>query len=223
MDSGLALRIGATALAAYLLGGIPWALIIGKAFYSIDVRTVGSGNLGATNVFRALGAKAAIATLLLDGAKGAAAVGVGWVLVPTSTYGVQPQQWAMIAATMAAILGHSYSPYIGFKGGKGVATAAGALAVLTPLAWPILFLTWLLVIALFRMVSLGSIVIAVEFPILCYLLYPGDWALFAFAFIAASLVIWRHHANIGRIARGEEPKISFKQRGSAARKNREGS
>jgi len=123
---------------------------------------------------------------------------------------------------MAAILGHSYSPYIGFKGGKGVATAAGALLILTPLAWPILFLTWLLVLAVFRMVSLGSIVIAIEFPILCWLLYPGDWVLFGFAFIAASLVVARHHANIGRIFRGEEPRISIKGRGAAAR-NKDGS
>jgi glycerol-3-phosphate acyltransferase PlsY len=202
---------------AYLLGGIPWALIIGHQFYRIDVRKEGSGNLGATNVLRVLGAKAAAATLLLDMAKGSAAVVLAIVLVPVARFGIVPQQWAMILATMAAIVGHSYSPYIGFKGGKGVATAAGAVLILTPYPWPILLLTWLLVVALFRTVSLGSVVIAVEYPILCAWLYPGEWLIIGFATIAAALVVWRHRTNIVRIVRGQEPKVSFRDRGSAAR------
>jgi glycerol-3-phosphate acyltransferase PlsY len=210
-------RLVAAVAFAYLVGGIPWALIIGLKFYKIDLRKEGSGNLGATNVLRVLGAKAAAATLALDIAKGAAAVGVSVFLVPIAQFGADAQQWAMILATMAAILGHSYSPYIAFKGGKGVATAAGALLVLTPYPWPILLLTWLLVIALFRMVSLGSVVMAVEYPLLCWVFYPGDWLLIGFAVIASTLVIWRHRANIVRIVRGQEPKVSFKDRGSAAR------
>jgi glycerol-3-phosphate acyltransferase PlsY len=202
---------------AYLLGGIPWALIIGHRFYRIDVRKEGSGNLGATNVLRVLGAKAAAATLLLDMAKGSAAVGLAIFLVPEAQFGVVPQQWAMILATMAAIMGHSYSPYIGFKGGKGVATAAGAVLILTPYPWPILLLTWLLVIALFRMVSLGSVAIAVEYPLLCAWLYPGEWLIIGFAALAAALVVWRHRTNIVRIVHGQEPKVSFRDRGSAAR------
>ena len=202
---------------AYLLGGIPWALIIGLKFYKIDLRTEGSGNLGATNVFRVLGAKAAAATLALDIAKGAAAVALAVLLVPEAQFGVLALEWAMILATMAAILGHSYSPYIKLRGGKGVATAAGALLVLTPYPWPILLLTWLLVIAIFRLVSLGSVVIAIEYPILCLIFYPGDLLLIGFAAIAATLVVWRHRTNIVRIVRGQEPKVSFKNRGSAAR------
>jgi glycerol-3-phosphate acyltransferase PlsY len=202
---------------AYLLGGIPWALIIGQQFYRIDVRTEGSGNLGATNVLRVLGAKAAAATLLLDMAKGSAAVGLAILLVPEAQFGIVLHQWAMILATMAAIVGHSYSPYIGFKGGKGVATAAGAVLILTPYPWPILLLTWLLVIALFRIVSLGSVVIAVEYPLLCAWLYPGEWLIVGFAVLAAALVVWRHRTNIVRIVHGQEPKVSFKDRGSAAR------
>ncbi len=128
MDLQLGVRIVAAAVVSYLVGGISWAYIIGKRFYGIDVRLHGSGNLGATNVFRTLGAKAAIATLVLDVAKGAAAVGFAWWLVPVATYGETAHTWAMIAATMAAILGHSYSPYIGFRGGKGIATAAGRTA-----------------------------------------------------------------------------------------------
>lgn len=203
--------------ASYLLGGIPWALIIGKLFYHVDVREHGSGNLGATNVLRALGAKAAIATLLLDAAKGAAAVGLAWWLVPAATYGTTAHQWAEVIATMASILGHSYSPYIGFKGGKGVATAAGALLILTPLAWPFLFGSWLIVILVFRIVSLASVIIAIEYPILCLLLYREEWVIFGFAMVASALVVWRHRGNIMRIIRGEESRVSFKQRGSAAR------
>jgi glycerol-3-phosphate acyltransferase PlsY len=205
----LTLRVVATLVAAYLLGGIPWALIIGRGFYKIDVREHGSGNLGATNVMRVLGWKAALATLLLDAAKGALAVYLAKLLVPYQPSGPDYQQWAMLVATLASMAGHSFSPYIGFKGGKGVATGAGALLVLVPLAWPILFLTWVLVIALTRLVSLGSVIIAVEYPLLMLWLYYGDWPLLGFAVVAAGLVIWRHSANIGRILRGTEPRISF--------------
>jgi acyl phosphate:glycerol-3-phosphate acyltransferase len=218
MDSQLAVRFAAILVFGYLVGGISWSLIIGKTFYQIDVRDSGSGNLGATNVFRALGAKAAIATLLLDAAKGSLAVGFAWWLVPTVPYGESAHTWAMIAATMAAIFGHSYSPYIGFKGGKGVATAAGALLVFTPYPWPFLFGSFILVVAFSRMVSLGSIVVAVEYPILCLVFYPGNWTIFGFACVAAGLVIWRHRANIVRIWRREEPRVSFGGRGTEARK-----
>ena len=217
MDWQLAWRVALTLAAAYLLGGIPWALVIGRRFYHIDVREHGSGNLGATNVFRALGAKAAIATLVLDAAKGSLAVGVAVWLVPTYAFGDLPHQWAMIAATLAAMLGHSYSPYAGFRGGKGVATAAGALLVITPMAWPFLFGTFLILIVLTRMVSLGSVLIAIEYPFLCLLLYRGEWPILIFSTVAAALVLWRHRTNIVRIFRGQEPKISLSKRGSAAR------
>jgi len=213
----LALRLVAAAVFAYLTGGIPWALIIGLRFYGIDLRTEGSGNLGATNVLRVLGAKAAAATLALDVAKGAAAVAFAVYAVPAPAYGEVAHQWAMILATMASIMGHSYSPYICFKGGKGVATAGGALIVLTPLALAILLPAWFLVIVVTRRVSLGSVVVAVAYPLLCWRLYPGDWLVLSFAAVAASLVVWRHRANVVRILRGTEPKVSFKERGSAFR------
>jgi glycerol-3-phosphate acyltransferase PlsY len=168
---------------------------------------------------RVLGWKAALATFVLDVAKGALAVALAGFLVPTATFGSSANEWAMIVATLAAIVGHSFSPYIGFKGGKGVATAGGALLVLTPLAWPILFVSFILVVAIWRMVSLGSIVIAVEYPLLMLWLYPGDWPRTALALIAAGLVILRHSANIGRILRGEESKISLSSAG-LARKGR---
>ena len=209
MDAGLALRIAVCLVVAYLLGAVPWSLVIGKRFYHTDVREHGSGNLGATNVLRVLGWKAALATFVLDVAKGVVAVGVAWWLVDTATYGPLANEWAMIGATFAAIAGHSYSAYIGFTGGKGVATAAGGLLVLTPLAWPVLLVSWIIVFAIWRIVSLGSVVIAVEFPLLVVLLYPGDVPRITLAVLAAGLVIWRHSANIRRIVRGQEPRLSL--------------
>ena len=216
MIVGTVIRFVAVVAVAYLLGGIPFALIIGRRFYDIDVRQHGSGNLGATNMFRALGIKAAVATLLLDALKGAVAVGFAYVGFFGSSDLVR--EWAMIAATVFAVSGHSYSPYIRFAGGKGVATAAGALLVLTPVPWPFLLGIFIIIIVLFRMVSLGSVIIAVTYPLLCLVFYPGDWPIIGFSFGIATLVVWRHRANIVRIVRGEESKISLSGRGSAARR-----
>lgn len=215
MIAEIIIRYVAVVAVAYLLGGIPFALIIGLRFYDIDVRKHGSGNLGATNVFRALGAKAASATLLFDLLKGSAAVGFAYLVFAGQTDLLR--EWAMIAATIAAVAGHSYSPYIRFSGGKGVATAAGALLVLTPAPWPILLGTFIIVVLLTRIVSLGSVIIAVEYPLLCLLFYPGDWPIIGFSFGIAALVIWRHRTNIVRIVRSEESRISFRGRGTAAR------
>jgi acyl phosphate:glycerol-3-phosphate acyltransferase len=127
------------------------------------------------------------------------------------------QDWVLIGASFAAVLGHTYSPYLRLAGGKGVATAAGALLILTPAAWPVLLLTFVVVIAIWRMVSLGSVAIAVEFPILVVAFYGDRPALVTFSFVAASLVIWRHRSNIARIVRGEEAKITFKKGAGADR------
>jgi glycerol-3-phosphate acyltransferase PlsY len=217
MDWGLALRIAGVAIVAYLLGGISWALIIGKRFYGVDVREFGSGNLGATNVLRALGLKAAIATFVLDAAKGSAAAGLAWFAVPASVYGEAAHTWAMIVAVFAVVLGHSYSPYIKFRGGKGIATAAGALIVFTPYPLLILLAVFVVIVAVTRIVSLGSVIVAFGYPFMCWVFYPGDWAILAFSCVAAGLVLWRHQANIVRICHGEEPKIDFRSRGAATK------
>lgn len=193
-------------IVAYLLGAIPFALLVGRLFYKTDLRKEGSGNLGATNVFRVLGWKAGLAVAVLDVAKGSLAVAVATLLHPMEM-GAGVHDWVLIVAALAAVLGHSYSPYIRFRGGKGVATAAGALLVITPLAWPILFGFFVLVIYISRMVSLGSILTAAVFPILTMLLYGDRAALVTMSFIAAALVIWRHRSNIVRIWRGEETKL----------------
>ena len=186
-------------------------------FRSIDPREHGSGNLGATNVFRVLGARAGGMTLALDAAKGALAVLVS-TLVVTDALGAAARDWTAVGAMMFAVLGHAYSPYIGFKGGKGVATSAGGLLVLTPLAVAIELLLFVAVTATTRMVSLGSVVIAIAYPVLVFVLYPWSPSLMTVSVVLAALVLWRHRTNIVRIARGEESRVSLSRRGQALRR-----
>lgn len=214
----LVIRIAAVVVASYLIGGVPWALIIGKRFYGIDPREHGSGNLGATNVFRVLGARAGGTTLALDALKGALAVLVSSFVV-TDTFGIAARDWTAVGAMMVAVLGHAYSPYIGFKGGKGVATSAGGLLVLTPLAVAIELLLFVAVTATTRMVSLGSVVIAIAYPVLVFVLYPRSPSLMTVSVVLAALVLWRHRTNIVRIARGEESRVSLSRRGEALRRD----
>jgi glycerol-3-phosphate acyltransferase PlsY len=209
------LRIAAPLVVGYLVGGIPFSLIVGRKFFGIDPREHGSGNLGATNVYRVLGARPALAVALLDVGKGAAAVALAMLVSPFASG--DARDYVLIAVAMTAVLGHSFSPYIRFKGGKGVATAAGAIAVVMPLTWPILFITFVLVITLSRMVSLASILVALEFPLLTWLLYRDHTAFVVFAAVAATLVIARHRTNIVRIWRGEENRVSFDSRTAAGK------
>jgi glycerol-3-phosphate acyltransferase PlsY len=205
------LAILTAAVAAYIAGSIPWAVIVVKVFWHQDIRTLGSGNTGATNVLRVFGTAPGIAVLLLDAAKGALGVALALLLAPAE-WGAVGHDWFMVLGAMGAIAGHSFSPFIGFRGGKGVATAAGAIMMLAPRVVPVMVVIFVLVVAVSKYVSAGSIVIAALFPGVSWLLYPDRYALLAFAFVAASLVVWRHRSNIGRIRRGEESKITFRRR-----------
>jgi glycerol-3-phosphate acyltransferase PlsY len=216
------LALGAVLVIAYLIGGVPWALIIGKNLYRTDPREHGSGNLGATNVLRVLGAGAGALTLALDASKGALAVLVARAIVPAGVFGETAAGWTAVGAMMAAVLGHSYSPYIRFRGGKGVATSAGALLVLTPLAIAIELVLFVIVVGASRMVSLASVVIAVVYPFLVLWLYPGNIPLAVTIFVLATLVVVRHQSNIRRIARGTEPKVSFSRRGEVGQDHKGG-
>lgn len=192
---------------SYLLGGIPFAYVAGKLTRGIDLRRYGSGNLGATNVYRTLGGKVAAAVLLLDGLKGALPV----LLFPAWTRAPHPELWA-IAYGVAAIIGHTRSPYLGWKGGgKGVATAAGvffALAWLPMLAALAVFLATVLVSGY---VSLGSLLAAITLPaVIAYTRGPHN-AVFAVAVLVAAFVFWTHRANIGRLRRGEEHRFGRKK------------
>jgi len=193
--------------ASYLLGAIPFALIVGAIFFDTDVRKYGSGNLGATNVMRVLGWRAGLVVFILDMAKGIVAVSLASILYPGGG-GEGSQDWLYVGTAVFAVLGHSYSPYIGFRGGKGVATAAGALLFVTPLAWVGAFIAFVVTVAVFRMVSLGSIVSAGVHPLLCLAIYMDRPPIIALAFIAAGIVVFRLRTNFSRILKGEESKIT---------------
>jgi acyl phosphate:glycerol-3-phosphate acyltransferase len=200
-------------LVAYSLGSIPFGLLLAKLFGNADVRKAGSGNIGAANVARVAGPLAGILTLVLDTAKGAAAV----LLAARFTH--ESAAWMMLAA-LAALVGHCFSVWLKFKGGKGVATALGVfLALCTPAALAALLL-FALVAACWRYVSLGSISAAAAMPLLMYFLWAPHHApplIITFGSLAATvLVVYQHRANIQRLVRGEEPRFSVSKKKGAA-------
>jgi len=192
--------------AAYLLGSIPFGLLLAKLFGAGDVRKAGSGNVGAPNVARVAGPLAGISTLVLDGAKGAAAV---WL---AARFANDSAAW-MTVAGLAALIGHCYPVWLHFHGGKGVATAAGMFLVLCPLAGLSAIAVFIVVVVFWRYVSLGSIAAAAAMPMLIYFLWaphhaPPLTVTFG-AFAAAMLVVFKHDANIQRLVEGREPRFSF--------------
>ena len=199
-------------IAAYLLGSIPFGLLFTKLFRGGDVRQSGSGNIGATNVARVAGPLPGILTLLFDAAKGAAAVRLA------ARFSNENATWMIIAA-LAALFGHCFPVWLKFRGGKGVATAAGAFLMLSPLALLGSVILFILVVAFWRYVSLGSISAAASMPLLIYFLWAPQHApplaVTFGALAAAGLIIYKHHANIQRLLQGEEPKFSLsKKRGA---------
>ena len=192
--------------AAYLLGSIPFGLLLAKLFGGMDVRKVGSGNIGATNVARVVGPLAGILTLVFDTAKGAAAVWLaGRVTGESAT-------WMMIAAC-AVLLGHCFPVWLKFKGGKGVATALGVFLALCPPAAASALLLFLLCVAYWRYVSLGSVAAAAAMPLLIYFLWAPHHAppiiIDVGTLAIALLVIYKHDANLQRLVEGTEPRFSF--------------
>jgi glycerol-3-phosphate acyltransferase PlsY len=201
-----------TALAiafAYLLAGIPFGVIAARAFYKTDITTVGSGNTGATNLFRTFGWRAALPVALLDVLKGSVPALVAGLLIANQAWPMSGRDLFVIVAGLAAIAGHMYSPYFKLRGGKGVATAAGAILVLMPAAFGLCLVLFVGSIYLTRRVSLASLITAVALPIFTWLLYPSRPVLFVFACVAVPLIFWSHRANIGRLMRGEEPRITM--------------
>lgn len=202
----ISLTLLAIPIAAYLLGSIPFGLLLTRAFGGGDVRNVGSGNIGATNVARAAGLLAGVFTLVLDVAKGASAVLLAEKLSNHSA------TWMMIAA-FAALLGHCFPVWLKFKGGKGVATAAGVFLVLSPLACLAAVILFLLVVIFWKYVSLGSVSAAAAMPLLIYLLWAPHHAptfVITIGTLAVSLlVIYKHGGNLRRLVEGTEPRFSF--------------
>jgi acyl phosphate:glycerol-3-phosphate acyltransferase len=196
----------AVPIAAYLLGSIPFGLLLGKLFGARDVRQEGSGNIGATNVARVAGPAAGILTLLLDAGKGALAVMLAARLTSESAL------WMMVAG-FCALLGHCFPIWLKFHGGKGVATAAGMFLVLCPIAFLGAIILFVLVVIYWRFVSLASISAAAAMPLLVYFFWaPGHAPPYAVIFgtlAAALLIIYKHDGNIQRLVQGDEPKFSF--------------
>jgi acyl phosphate:glycerol-3-phosphate acyltransferase len=200
-------------VAAYLLGSMPFGLLLTRLFGGGDVRKSGSGNIGATNVARVAGTLPGILTLLSDVAKGAAAA---WL---AGRFSNESATWMMIAV-LAALLGHCFPIWLKFRGGKGVATAAGAFLVLCPPALLGSVILFLLVVFFWRYVSLASISAAASMPLLIYILWAPHHApppIITFGALAATgIIVYKHDANIQRLVQGEEPKFSFGKKRDAA-------
>ena len=193
------LTLALVALLAYLLGSIPFGLLITRAFGLGDLRRIGSGNIGATNVLRTGNRAAAAATLVLDAAKGAVSVLLARALVGEDA--------AQLAA-LAAFLGHLYPVWLGFRGGKGVATFLGTLLAL---AWPAgiaACATWAVTAAISRYSSLSALIAAITAPL--WLIVFGRPQMAALVLVLAIFVVLRHSANIARLRAGTEPKIGAK-------------
>lgn len=205
MNTALAL------LASYLLGAVPFGLVLARVVKGVDLRQVGSGNIGATNAMRALGKPLGVLAFLLDYAKGAvpAAVFARWVEAPLDA-AASPLLPAVLCGSVA-VLGHCFPIYLGFKGGKGVATACGALVAID---WPVFViagLVWLGFAFTLRFVSLASLAMGLSFPVVAVVRRPDAPALVAGCCALAALIFLRHRANIGRLVAGTEPRIGAKR------------
>lgn len=183
-------------LAAYLIGAIPTGVVLTRLFGSADIRNAGSGNIGATNVYRVAGKKLGILTLLGDALKGAVPVLIAWKLM-----GFYETQVGIVA--VAAFIGHCYPIYLGFKGGKGVATALGIFLVLSPVAVLGAFVIFALLLWKWRYVSLGSISAAAAIPLLVFIT-GGSLTLVLTTLFISLVVILRHYQNIQRLLNGSE-------------------
>ena len=201
------------ALFGYLLGSIPPGYLAGR-IAGIDIRKVGSGNIGATNVTRTLGKRYGYPVFLMDFMKGALAVGLSILLAKkTQSEPNYPELFGIVAAIFC-LLGHTFPVWLGFKGGKGVATSAGAIFGLMPLAALIGLGVWVLVFELTRYVSVASITTAIVLPAtvlaLTYATHTNGTALFYFSVCMAAVVVFRHRSNLSRLVRGTEPRFKRK-------------
>ena len=208
MSPGVGAGGAALVLGAYLLGSVSFSYLIVKFKEGRDVRSVGSGNAGATNVLRASGKGPAALALLLDLVKGVAAVvGARVFEAPAPVVG---------GAAFAVVLGHVFPVFLGFRGGKGVATSAGALGALEPVAMLATLAVFVVVVLWKRYVSLGSIMAALSFPLLVWAGHRLGWGgredlwIVAASGAIAALIVFKHRSNLGRLRRGAEPRLGEK-------------
>ncbi len=196
-------------LLAYFIGATPFGYLAGR-MKGIDIREHGSGNIGATNVFRVLGKPLGITVFILDVLKGLVPVLIAKVFVPDNSL-------VHIFAAIAAIMGHNYTFWLAFRGGKGIATSAGALAPILPIPLLVGLVVWVVLHQTLRWVSVASIGAAVALPVTVVVQNliskaPWDWPVLGFAIFLAVMAVWRHRANIARLSRGEEPKTPRKKK-----------
>lgn len=198
-------------IGAYLLGSIPSAVWIGRSFYGVDVREHGSKNAGATNTLRVLGQRAALAVFVIDILKGFLAVS----LAHFSIYGADTDQIInlKIVLVVAAVLGHIFPVFAGFKGGKGVATLTGSLTALFPLTVPVCFVLFFIILAITHYVSLSSMITGVMLPVISYFVFGQDHPpLVIFSIMISILLIITHRKNIKRLIKGEESKTYLRKK-----------
>jgi glycerol-3-phosphate acyltransferase PlsY len=186
-------------LGTFIVGSVPWGYVVAHLRYQTDIRQHGSQNIGATNVARTLGIKAGIFVLILDALKGIAAVGITGAVFPG-------HPWMTAIAGFVAIVGHVFSPFLRFRGGKGIATGLGAVVMLSPLAALVAVLAFALTVGITRIVSLASLAGIVGVMVCMALVSPHVYV-WGFAVPAVLLTIWAHRKNWGRLIKGEEPRF----------------
>jgi glycerol-3-phosphate acyltransferase PlsY len=195
------------ALISYISGAIPFSFIAGRIFAGIDLREHGSGNLGATNTFRFLGPKIALLVLVADIAKGFLPVFFAPAYSPGHSIS---DLWLMYIVGFFAVIGHMFSVFVRFKGGKGIATTAGVFLALAPAAFVGAFVVFAIVMGISRIVSVASMVSSLALPLMVYIsqrleLVPGDRSLLILSFAITAVVLVKHHSNIKRLLSGTEP------------------
>jgi glycerol-3-phosphate acyltransferase PlsY len=192
----------AALLLAYLVGSIPFALVVGKLFYHVDVREHGSGNVGTTNVFRVLGKKAGVVVLVCDMLK-------GFIPAFIAAYFLrETNPWLVIVIAAAPVVGHMYSVFLRGSGGKGVATGAGVVLALVPLAFGVIAVVWVLLILITRYVSLASLVATLLVPVFVFAL--GDPLPYLIAALLVTVgIFWAHRGNIRRLLKGTENRVKL--------------
>ena len=190
---------------SYLIGSFPTGYLMGRLVYGINLFEHGSKNVGATNALRVLGKKAGLTVLLIDALKGA-------IPVLVVTYATQLNYEWSLAVGISSIFGHTFSPFIKFKGGKGVATSAGTFLALVPQAFGTSFAIFVCVVLLTKFVSLGSILASIALPIACAFLYPSKPALWQACTVLAIFITYKHRSNIGRLFRGEENRLNWSKK-----------
>ena len=208
--------IAVGAILAYLIGSLPSAVWLGQAYQGIDVRDFGSGNAGATNTFRVLGTKAGIFVMALDIFKGLTAVTLATVWMQLGFIAESQIVLFKLVFGISAVLGHIFPIYIGFRGGKGVATLLGMVLGINPLVAAICIAMFLIVLLLTKYVSLGSIIGTLTFPVMLMItdIEPNDLLLIVFGFTFFLVVLFTHKRNVQRILNGTENKANFPHRKS---------